>query len=382
MTEPLPTLNQLSAFLSNRNWTKKSGKKKLNFSTGEAFQSPDEVYYSVFENVSKKTNELIRLVIPVRPDGQIPSRYIENALVMLSDFYQVSLAEIAFSIRKLNIDVLFGIHPRNLVSLSRAHEIISNLKNVVAQAANAETNPKPYATDARGNKIVDDVNFGHTFAGSFGFRIECPLSTADRQMDLAGNLPRPLERRLLERLAFGLLTVEQSAQTNDIAPVCDNYRVGLTANICDAILELCEPSDTEPFSFRFEWSSLVPVNPALQDLHEPFKINAKKYALIREASDALKNMVVEPKTGLTGTIVGLSSDIPPLQKGLMAHRKITLLVSGGDFDKLRMQFEVSDQDYQLALEAHTKGRLVGVEGIPTQRGTHWRLEDHSGLEAL
>jgi len=379
---PLPSLSQVSAFLVRRKWTEKSGKKRLNFKTGEAFESQAEVAYQVFEKNSEQTKEPVRIVLPIKTDGEIPRRYLEDALGMLASYYQTSAEQIASAMRSLNVDILSGIHPRNSVSLSRAQEIVTTLKNFITQGANAEIDPTPFVSNAKGNRIVEDVEFGHTFAGSFGFRIECPLSSEDRQMNLIGEMPRPFERRVLERLAIGFLTVEQADAIDDIAPVCDNYRAGFTANICDALIDLCEPAENESFGFQFEWSTLVPLIKPLEGMPLSFKVTPKKYALLQRASDALKQMVVESKTKMTGAVVGLSSDVPPLQKGLMAHRKVTLLIAGGAFEKLRMQLEVSDQDYQLALDAHAKGRLVIVEGTPIQRGTHWRIEEHAGLSAL
>lgn len=375
-----PTLPQIATFLARKGWSERSGKRRLSFTQGEPFQTAEEIGYRIFEHPREGTP--FQVVLPVKPDGAVPIRYLTDALGSLASYYEISVSELTAQIEATNVDVLFGMHPHNSLSLSRAHQIVSNLKNLFTHAANAELDPQPYLAGARGHRIVDDVNFGHTVAGSFGFRVECPLSTADRQMELGSPASSPLERRLLERLATGFITVEIAAQIGDVGPICDNYRSGFNANVCDAIAALCVPEVTEAFTFKFQWASLFPLRENLRDKPSSFTLSPRKYAIVQQASDVLKTMAVKPKTKVVGTVVGLNSDVPPLQMGLLAHRKVTLLVSGGEYEGLKMQLDVSDADYRLAFAAHGEGRPLSVNGTPTQRATHWRIEDHEGLSPL
>jgi hypothetical protein len=376
------TLPKLTAFLHKDGWKETSGKKRLKFSTGQSFESAEDVPYQIYEKEIQGLGEAVRIVLPLSRDGSVRAAYLADAVRTLSSVYERSLERMAVEIESTEIDSLIGIYPESSLSLARAHDILTHLKNLFAQAANAEDDPQPFLPDAKGNSITEDVNFGHTFAGSFGFRIECPVIGADRQMLIGQPAMRPMERRVLERLALGLLTVEESEARDDVGLVTANYQRGLNANVCDALIYLADASEGKLLTLQFSWSSFFPVSVELENKVLSFKLTLKKYALIKEASEALKLMVAPPQAVLVGTVVALASDVPPMQRGLLAHRKITILVAGGDHDGHKMQIEVSDADYNLALNAHTAGKVVQVEGTPKQRGSHWRVEGYRNFTVL
>jgi hypothetical protein len=246
----------------------------------------------------------------------------------------------------------------------------------VAQAANAEEDPQPYFPDAHGNQVIDQIYFGHTIVGSFGFRVECPILGDENQLLIGQSANRPMKRRILERLAFGFLSLEQSDGSGDIALIRDNFWRGFNANICDALLDLSAAEDNEPFTVKFSWSTFFPVDPELDGRDLSFKLTGRVCSVIKSASEAMKALVTPAPALLVGTVVALASDIPPMQLGLLAHRKITLQIAGGEYARLKMQLDVSDSDYQVALSAHTQGRSVQVHGQPKQLGRHWRIEDY------
>ena len=375
------SLPKLTAFLLKDGWSDRSGKKRLSFGSGP-FQALDsELAFRVFEKRISPSEGPIKLVVRIAPDGQANERDLHTAVEILAALAKTTVPKITAKISGIDFDTLSGIYPRSQITLARAHEIVSELRNLLTQTANAEENPEPFLPDPKANSITEEVLFGHTFAGSFGFRVECPV-VEQGQILIGQPSVKPMERRVLERLATGFLKTEESEAAQDLAPLRDSYQTAFNANVCDAILRLAAVSDDGPLVISFGWSSMFPEKAELQQSPLRFELTARKVSLIKETSEALKAMIQSPPTVFTGSVVALSSDVPPLQMSLIAHRKITVQVHGGDYTDLKMQVEVSDTDYRTAFDAHGAGKFVELRGVPKQRGKHWRIEGYSDFRIL
>src|SRR5437764_1959948 len=110
---------------------------------------------------------------------------------------------------------------------------------------------------AIGSQHVRHCRFGHTVPGSFSFRIESPLPppTHKGQLSLDSSLALPpFPRRVMERIARGVVTVRNAVLAGDPEPLAQGYGIGLNANLCDALRQMLEATGDTGLDWVVHWS--------------------------------------------------------------------------------------------------------------------------------
>ena len=192
---------------------------------------------------------------PTVPDFEV---YVDHALKTLSSAAKIPVAALWNDIMRNGSDILNMrlIHESDFDSLPwrLAHTAMSGVQNLFAGAALAESKgPQPFYRRVRSNpgNILDNIRFGHTFAGSFGYRVESPLNLQGAgQQDLF-----PLQRRIMERIVRGLLFADEAARLQDVSPLLEGYNTGFSANMCDAFVDLSRTHSGIEVDFSVHWSS-------------------------------------------------------------------------------------------------------------------------------
>src|SRR5690606_16806892 len=99
----------------------------------------------------------------------------------------------------------------------------------------------------------------------------------------------PFERRVIERVAIGLLHLRQAIQSGDTSPLKTNYEEGFNANTCDSLanaVEVVEDFDLEVgILWSPEWRVRQPAIAALT----PFKVDRRAVDYLRAAARAFRS---------------------------------------------------------------------------------------------
>ncbi|MFM9940486.1 MAG: hypothetical protein ACKVP7_13445 [Hyphomicrobiaceae bacterium] len=322
----------------------------------------------------------VEIVLPQQTTGDDTLRRIAEALRTLSQINDQDIPSISAQIRAIAIDVLRSTVPDTLVRNEAIHldvaaGFIKNVKQLLSAAATTELSPEPFfGRIKKGAKdFADECRFGHTFRGSFGFTIESPvLPNKAPTLDVIEQTP-PFERRVMQRIARGLKTVQTAVNEQDVAPIMENFRTGLSANMCEELVDLSDSIKGERLAFEFAFSPEWRVSPDIV-IGARFEVSGAHVELIKDAAKRLRLQDFERDRTINGRIVRLKSDKDPSDLlNPMGSREITISWESEDFGEINVKVALTPQQYLLAVEAHKTGKPVQVGGLIERIGKTWRL---------
>ncbi|KAB2910925.1 MAG: hypothetical protein F9K29_23765 [Hyphomicrobiaceae bacterium] len=322
----------------------------------------------------------VEIVLPQQTTGSDTLRRIAEALRTLSQIGEQDIAGVTALIRAVAIDVLRSTVPDALVRneaihLEVAEGFIRNVKQLLSAAATTELSPEPFfgRIKKEAKEFADECRFGHTFRGSFGFTIETPiLPNRSPTLEVVEQTP-PFERRVMQRIARGLKSVQTAVTEQDAAPIASNFRTGLSANMCEELADLAESIKGERLGFEFAFSPEWRVSPDIV-VGDRYVVATEHVELIKDAAKRLRLQEFERDRTITGRIVRLKSDKDPSDLlNPVGAREITILWESSDFGEINIRVALPPAEYLQAVEAHKTGRLISVGGLIERIGKTWRL---------
>ncbi len=322
----------------------------------------------------------VEIVLPQVTSGSDTLRRIAEALRTLSQIGDQDLPSVTALIRAVAIDVLRSTVPDALVRneaihLGVAEGFIKNVKQLLSAAATTELSPEPFfgRIKKEAKEFADDCRFGHTFRGSFGFTIETPiLPNKSPTLEIVDQTP-PFERRVMQRIARGLKTVQMAVAEQDATPITNGFRTGLSANMCEELVDLAESIKGERLGFEFAFSPEWRVSPDII-VGERYEVTMAHVDLIKDAAKRLRLQEFERDRTITGRIVRLKSDKDPSDLlNTTGTREVSILWESADFGEINVRVALAPPEYLQAVEAHKTGRQIRVGGLIERIGKTWRL---------
>jgi hypothetical protein len=324
----------------------------------------------------------VAIILPQQTTGGDTLRRITDALRTLSQISNQDVATVAALIRAVAIDVLRSTVPDALVRneaihLDVAEGFIKNIKQLLSAAATTELSPEPFfgRIKKEAKEFADECRFGHTFRGSFGFTIETPvLPNESPEFEIVEQTP-PFQRRVMQRIARGLKTVQTAVTEQDPGPITSHFRTGLSANMCEELAEIADAVKGERLGFEFAFSPEWRVSPDIV-VGERYDISNAHVELIADAAKRLRFQEFERNRTITGLIRGLKSDNDPSNLlNPVGSREISIHWESADFGEINVRVALPPLEYLKAVEAHKTGRLVRVAGLIERIGKTWRLAE-------
>jgi len=333
----------------------------------------------------------LSLVLPARLEFSDYPAKLRDSIRLLSVLYNQDLQTIVHNIAHWDRDVikirLDSPGGEQLLPLDYATQMISMYRDFVAYAAATEAEPRKFFAKltGAGREFVGKCMFGHTFIGSFGITIECPLDL-DPQLPLPG-MPqqRPFRRAVTERIATGYSNTALAVEEDDPDIIVRNHNTGFSGNMCELLADIYELSEGRSVSNRVIWSpELIPPQHLIIN-EQPFGLDERAYRVLKAAADALQT-VEEPDEDkiILGRITNLRSDMPPVHSDEyeLATRTIVVLWEVEKQQPLRVHIALPLDQYRLACDAHKNGRKVRILGKPKKKGKFWQLFEHHGFEVV
>jgi len=262
----------------------------------------------------------------------------------------------------------------NSLPLRVAAEGITRLKDFIGYAAYTQSEPKPFFDKAGGvsSAFTNQCRFGHTFQGSFGLTIECPVEVVPvLPMDQNPQII-PFERQVFDRIANGLSILRTSIDRDSLDPMLQGYRLGFSANMCRALTETYELLEGRRIEYNILW------NPELESANEvswrPFLFEGRAHEFAREAAKELEKSEILEDSLIEGTIVQLRSDLPPgLDEQAEFEHVITMSWVRERDQVVRIRIPLAPTQYIQACDAHKEGRRIRIYGVPEKAGKYWSL---------
>ncbi len=346
----------------------------------------------VFEGKSPYIDDTVTIVLPSRTDFADYQLRLVDCIRMLSQHLQEAPDTLIQKIAHWDRDVLKirVVSPRSneqLLPLDFASKLIDKYREFVAFAATTETTPKRFyakVTNA-GRDFVGNCMFGHTFVGSFGLTIECPL-------DLAPALPlldlpqlRPFPRAVTERIATGYRNITTAVVNENPDVIVNSHRTGFSGNMCEILTDIYELLDGREMEQKVIWAPELTPPQHLSEAQTLVKIDFRSYKMLKAASAVLQT-VDEPNEDKTieGRITRLKSEKPPLntEEFAIALRTIVILWEIEKQQPLSIHIELPLELYRSACDAHKNGQRIRVKGKPKKIGKFWTLTDHHDFEVV
>lgn len=360
---PPPPLEQMVSYLKSEGWKLVSNNNN------------DRWYvFEGYEDIDGDTFEIILSKNVSSPDFRL---YIQQTLDILASLTDTTPEIIVAEILRYDRDIFDSRMTQNTdvcsVPLRSAITAIAGLKQLFVCATDSEErDSQPYYPRDGSNPggILDEVRFGHTFSGSFGYSVESPVKT---QTDM---FKPPLQRRVMERIARGLVTTEKAARLQDVTPLVEGYETGFSANTCDAILGMSDDHHVD-IEYSIKWSKKYPVAEELGTISS-VRITQDHFELLKYASEQLRDIKPEFVT-VEGRIVNLRSPQDP-QSEEDVERKVTVEWIYEEGKSRRVVVPVESHEYLEAFSAQWNNRQISVQGYI--RGKDRLLEDPKDFKVL
>jgi hypothetical protein len=341
----------------------------------------------------------IRIVLPSSSEDPYTDELIMRAIRLIAVRREDDPVVVAFNIAKRDSDVLcpriVGKHINGSVPYRLVSDVIKGIGDLLAASATQEDNPREHFDRVTqvGKKFVERCRFGHTQRRSFGLVVECPVGLNPggdlfEESDEVEPTETPFERRVVERVAKGLLDLRRSIQDGSPSPLTQNVALGFNANLCDALTGILETVDDLDLEFGILWSPEWRTRQMVSGFRS-LRIESHSVEYLQAASRALRSDLGESKKqAIDGTIIELHSLTPPLDDvEVEGSEERTILVSRPMPDRPRpmiIEMTLDAESYRKACDAHKTGALIRATGWleKPSRTSHHKLGGLTGFEVL
>jgi len=267
------------------------------------------------------------------------------------------------------------------IPVEAGRRIYEAARDLLLSAACSVIDPRPVFAKRKPDdamKLLDRARFGQTEVGSFVLAIECSIAPRLQQPLLPddGDPDAPLERRTSVRLALALQEAEAAARESSASgrfdPFAARTKVGVSANLCDAVAEVIEATTADAVTASFSFAARRPL---AAEVPRRVVFSPDTAPILREASARLRDEATYPDTEVVGPVVKLGSTDPT--QGGEAVLKATV---DGRFRSVRVAL-VKEQ-YSQAIEAHKERQLVRCIGELAREGRSLLLRNAHSFSAL
>jgi hypothetical protein len=262
------------------------------------------------------------------------------------------------------------------VNLAAGVGLFESARDMLLAAACAATNPQPLyraGANKEANEYLQQVRLGQTEHGSFVVRLLAPVPPLlQASLDPAW-LPfddepyeRKVTRRLIEALEACREATEQATTGTGMAAFERAVKVGVSANLCEAVARLADYADG--LEIGVTWARTRPG----AETYRRVRFSSSEAAILKEAARNFRDTLSRPDVELFGTVSQLKREQDEIE-GLVT---LKALVDG----KIQSVRATLDQaNYSQAVQAHDRQLPVLVRGDLECIGQRWRL---NGAELL
>jgi len=360
---PYLRLDTLKRFLKLKNWRMVGGEKDRSL---------------VYEGPRDDTGRPVQLELPAGEHFADTPSIVAKAVKLLAAIEDRSVEDMGESIRSLGSDFLRQriMTPSNVstISLAMASRVIKSLSDLVFYAACLEEDAQPFFVRGRniGKRFLEKCRFGQTFVGSFGLALEMPIAPCPSE----DSAEAPFERRIMMRLARGMVSLSRAAEEADIEILTRNYQQGFNANLCETMLDLAESVQNAQMEFTFSWSPEYTPPQELKSMPPIRFMPEAAIPFLESAAKSLRKSSESQDTVIRGRIVQLRSDSRLGEEEAaedLEGSASRMIVVEWETEKGRpalIRAALSPEAYAQACNAHRDGKAVSIRGKPEKLGKH------------
>lgn len=332
---------------------------------------------SLYQGPLDDTKKNILIALPATSNSLDSKQMISKALNLLAAIENTSIQEISDNILNIGSDFLRPkiISPTNgnSISLVEIKSAIDSLTNLIKYSACMEEENQPYFSKSKGigRTVIEKCQFGHTFIGSFGLSIEMPIPPPSSEV----SKQIPFERRLMERIARGLITIRKAVKEADPKILTSDLQQGFNANLYETTQKLIEVVPNGQMEFSFSWSIEYPIPEEIKNLSR-ISFSANEITpFLESAAKTLRTCSESEKVVIQGRIVQLQADSPLTDYDIeesesLGNEDSRLIVVNWEVEKGKsnlIRIPLTMEQYRRACDAHRDEKKISIEGIPERK---------------
>mgnify|MGYP006292230799 CR=1 FL=1 len=222
--------------------------------------------------------------------------------------------------------------------------------------------------------------------GSFIARVICPLDAVPseaeaRQLALSSTgadvvEAAPFTRRVTHTLMAALDTLVTSTDRDESASLFDKpEEKRLSANLCDALLEMQPKGRHSSLSVSSHWSAR---HRSAEVPASKVKLTFEHFEVVEKLANELRPRREPEESAFLGTVVELSGAPGPDNK---PEGQVTLRLNDGD-DMLTVRVNLDAEDYKTAGTAHFENRHIKIWGTLHRRARIHQMTQYDRVELL
>jgi len=313
-------------------------------------------------------SDLDQLIIPLQATGPDYARRIVDVVANLSEREKRLPQEIVNDLLLPDVDVVRYrlVSPateKGDLSLTAGLRMLDGARRSLLAAACSVVSPvryHPRMSRTEAVDMVDSCRLLQTERGSFNLAIACPLRPVEGQAALFDESAVPFARRTIELLLRSAARLVQAIEADEVASIYEAAdQPAISANLCDAILEMKPREERSQLVIGVSWASTLPQTAprefprTVAFPHDYFPIIEDVYGKLRPSPAPAQSLFV----GFVDTLNG-----NPGPDGRMQGATRFVLVHEEE-EVIRARSELGPDDYQKAVQAHGAARIVKFNGI-------------------
>ena len=263
------------------------------------------------------------------------------------------------------------------IPIEKGVEIMNKVWDMMMAAACSTISPRPIYQTRKPNQAVNymkKVRLGQTEQGSYVVTVLSPvppeLNIGQTKLIKLEELADPFERKVTVNLSNALNEMRSAAERTAVKGSFEYFEKaierGVSANLCEAVAKLSSYNDQyQDLNVNFSWARSRPVpRESSQNIH----LSADLMPVFEEVARVFKESAPREEFEVRGSVVRLER-----QEGAPTG-KVTVLAFV-DEQPRKINFELPDDLYHLAVQAHDQQQTIICYGILIREGRTFSLKN-------
>lgn len=262
------------------------------------------------------------------------------------------------------------------LGLDEGVTLFRSMQEMLFSAARAAVVPRAYFRSrlpAPAEEYLKKVRLGQTERGSYVATMVCPVSPELGFGAEVEAVEEPFDRKVTHTLSNSLLEASNAAKSavlvQSMTPFREAVAHGVSANLCDALVNLGELVPEAQIQVGFTWARTRIQPPGA---YGSLILPSDSIPVLREATRILKETSWEDDTEIYGPVVRLESS-DPAQGGSVI---VQALLDGG---ARKIQLRLNGTDYAKAQAAHGAVADIKCHGRLRKEGYYLTINEVLGF---
>lgn len=266
------------------------------------------------------------------------------------------------------------------VPLDDGLELLKGAQRSIRSAACSVLQPQPYhprLSRTETDLLIQGARLGQTERGSFVALIILPLDAVPADVDdptqqplFPGDQAEPFVRKTSSQLlrAVDLLNRSIVEQDTERAVAAQEDGLQVSANLCEALIEMRPPRADGSLRISATWSSTVPLREAIPDSVE---IRSEHFPFIEACANRLRpnqEPVAERFVARVTALMGKANDQGRMEGDVLLQFQY-------EDELLRAKITLPAVDHQVAIDAYKGHSYVSVTGTLVRRARVHEIRD-------